>query len=87
MSEVKRIVRKHEAKTMLGISHSTLHERINAGLIPPPFRLSGRAVGWYEYEIQYILAALAAEESDTEIALVVNSLLKQRKEAWAALRR
>ncbi|QUN04777.1 AlpA family phage regulatory protein [Shewanella yunxiaonensis] len=81
-----RVVRKPEVKNLLGISHSTLHERINEGLLPKPFRLSGRAVGWYEYEIQYILSALAAEVSDSALADVVNTLIKKRKEAWASLR-
>ncbi|QYK02411.1 helix-turn-helix transcriptional regulator [Shewanella psychrotolerans] len=86
MSEVKRIVRKNEAKLMLGISKSTLHERINAGLIPPPFRLSGRAVGWFEDEIQHILLALAAGQTDSELTLIVKKLTLQRKEVWASLR-
>jgi prophage regulatory protein len=74
-----RIVRKPEALTMLGISKSTLFNRINAGLIPPSINLGGRACGWLEEEIQTVLMALVANRKTDDIKELVKDLVKARK--------
>lgn len=82
-----RICRKPEVLSMLAISKSTLHERINDGLLPPPIKLGGRAVGWLENEIQQTLKAMAAGIQDDLLADYIDTLVKARKEAWDELRR
>ena len=82
-----RICRKPEVLSMLAISKSTLHERINDGLLPPPIKLGGRAVGWLENEIQQTLKAMAAGIQDDLLADYIETLVNARKEAWDDLRR
>lgn len=82
-----RICRKPEVLSMLAISKSTLHERINDGLLPPPIKLGRRAVGWLENEIQQTLKAMAAGIQDDLLADYIETLVNARKEAWDELRR
>lgn len=48
-----RIVRRADVRERLGIGASTLSAMIAAGKFPKPFPifLGGRAVGWFEHEI------------------------------------
>ena len=76
-----RIMRKPETIKKLGLSKSTLHTRINDGLLPPPVSLGARAVGFIEHEIESVLAAIVAEKSNDEIRLLVCYLIEQRQQA------
>ncbi|NQZ09424.1 MAG: AlpA family phage regulatory protein [Algicola sp.] len=78
---VLRIIRKPETIKKLGISKSTLHIRINDGLIPPPVSLGARAVGFIEHEIQAVIEAIVAEKSKDELKTLVCMLITQRKKA------
>jgi prophage regulatory protein len=82
-----RIIRKPEALSILAISKSTLHDRINEGLLPPPIKLGGRAVGWFEYEIHQTLKAMAAGIQDDLLVDYIETLVKARQQAWDELRR
>lgn len=74
-----RIIRKPELLETLGISKSTLFNRINAGLIPPSINLGGRACGWLETEIQAVLSAFVSNHETSEIQQLVKELIKARK--------
>lgn len=74
-----RIMRKPETLKKLGLSKSTLHARINDGLLPPPVSLGARAVGFIEHEIEAVLAAIVAEKSNDEIRNLVSNLVLQRQ--------
>lgn len=74
-----RIVRKPQVLSTLGISKSTLFNRINAGLIPPSINLGGRACGWLEEEIQTVLSALVANRKPDDIKELVKNLMEARK--------
>ncbi|WP_351010679.1 AlpA family phage regulatory protein [Shewanella sp. S1-58-MNA-CIBAN-0166] len=82
-----RIIRKPEVLSILAISKSTLHERINDGFLPPPIKLGERAVGWLENEIQQTLKAMAAGIQDDLLADYIVTLVNARKVAWDELRR
>ena len=73
------IMRKPETLKKLGLSKSTLHARINDGLLPPPVSLGARAVGFIEHEIEAVLAAIVAEKSNDEIRNLVSNLVLQRQ--------
>ena len=74
------ILRKSGVIRKFGISKSTLHLRIQNGLIPPPINLGGfRAVGWVDNELDATLAAMIAGQSKEEIKNLVQSLIEQRK--------
>ncbi|WP_283789277.1 helix-turn-helix transcriptional regulator [Bermanella sp. WJH001] len=74
-----RIIRKPEVLATLGISKSTLFNRIQAGLLPPSINLGGRACGWLETEIQAVLSALVSSRENNEIKQLVNDLVEARK--------
>ena len=74
-----RIVRKPEVLEILGISKSTLFNRIQAGLLPPSINLGGRACGWLEEEIQSVLMALVANRKPDAIKELVKDLVKARQ--------
>lgn len=74
-----KIERKFEILARYGLSSSTLHVRINEGLIPPPISLGDRAVGFPEHETSAVLAAMIAGSSKAEIKVLVASLVEQRQ--------
>jgi prophage regulatory protein len=74
-----RIIRKPEVLATLGISKSTLFNRIQAGLLPPSINLGGRACGWLETEIQAVLSALVSSRENNEIKQLVHKLIEARK--------
>ncbi|QSX42663.1 AlpA family phage regulatory protein [Shewanella cyperi] len=87
MSQNDRIIRKPEVMALLGLSKSTVHERINAGLLLPPFQLGCRAVGWLESEILQLMVAMAAGICDELLVDLNQYLLEERQRLWAELRK
>jgi len=73
-----RIIRKPEVLSIVGISRSTLFNRIEAGLLPPSIELGGRAVGWLESEIQTVLNAFISGMKPDDIKELVTKLVKDR---------
>lgn len=45
------ILRRKQVESRIGLSRSTLYERIRAGTFPAPVSLGGKAVGWIESEV------------------------------------
>jgi len=66
-----------------GISKSTLHNRINDGLITPPIPIGGRAVAWPSNEIESLISAQIAGKTPDEIRLLVKVLIEKRTEGAA----
>jgi prophage regulatory protein len=56
---VRKLLRKKELLSILGVSNSTLYMKIAAGIFPKSVKLDpdGRAVGWFADEIEALLAA------------------------------
>jgi len=75
-----RYVRRSEILNRLGVSNSTLFNRINDGSFIPSVKLGGRATGWIEYEVDTVLAAMAAGKSGTELRKVVTGLVHARQD-------
>lgn len=73
-----KIKRRPEVLSRLGIKNTCLHDRIKAGLLPPPIALGGRAVGWLEHELDQVLAFMAAGKADADIRLLIEHLIAQR---------
>ncbi len=75
-----RIVRIKEVISIIGLSRSTIFNRIEAGLLPPSINLGeGRAVGWLESEIQTVLNAFVSGMKPDAIKEVVKGLVETRK--------
>ena len=52
---LRRAISIHEVSEILGIQKSEIYARVNAGTLPPPFKIGQRAVRW---EASDIYAAL-----------------------------
>lgn len=75
-----RLARLPEILERIGISRSSLHNLIKAGLWCPPIRIGSRCVGFISYEIDELLKAHIRGSSPTEIRELVQKLLADRKE-------
>ncbi|GAB3630266.1 transcriptional regulator [Pandoraea terrae] len=58
--ERKRILRRPQVEALVGISRSSIYQRIQEGTFPAPVRLGPRAVGWRVGDIDAFLANPAA---------------------------
>ena len=58
MERRKRILRLPEVIALTGLSRSSIYKRIDDGTFPRQVCLGGRAVGWWEHEIQKWLTTL-----------------------------
>ena len=67
----------------LGISKSTLQNRINSGLMTPPVPIGGRLVAWPSNEVESLIKAQIAGKTPDEIRLLVKILIEQRTEGAA----
>ena len=74
-----KFIRKPELLSMLGLSNSTLYNRINDGLLPPAISLGKRAVGYLAHEIDQVFAAMIAEATQEQIKALVKQLIEARK--------
>lgn len=73
------IQRRAEVCEQLKVGRSTFHNRINVGLFPPSFSLGGRAAGYFAYETNAMIRAMAAGKSNDELKNLVNILIEYRK--------
>lgn len=85
-----KILRRQEVSERVGLKTTALYEMINRGEFPRPMKLSERAVGWLESDIdEWIQSRIkhrdltALEESDQNLWTTVNAALdsSQRKQA------
>jgi prophage regulatory protein len=51
------ILRRKQVESRIGLSRSTLYDRIRAGTFPAPVSLGGKSVGWIESEVDAWLTA------------------------------
>lgn len=72
-------IRFPAAVRVRGRSRSQTYNEINAGLMPPPVRIRGRATAWPAYELDALNRAEISGASDDEIRALVRELLAQRK--------
>ncbi len=76
-----KIIRRPAVLNTFGFEKSTLYNRIDDDLIPPPVSLGGlRAVGWIHHEIQAVLAAMCSGASQEEIKVIVQELIIKRQQ-------
>jgi prophage regulatory protein len=62
MAEViKRILRGKAVQQRVGLGQSSIYNKIKAGEFPKPIKISERAVGWLESEIEEWIAARIEE--------------------------
>jgi len=74
--------RKPETQDLFQISKSTLHLRINEGVIAPPVPIGDRAVAFVRTEIMAVITAQIAGCSKDEIRSLVTELVAQRQSSF-----
>ena len=77
------LIKKTEVLDLACISKSTLHFRIQSGLMPPSISLGGRSVAFVQHEIQAVLAALVAGQSNEEIKHLITVLVSVRQDIFS----
>ena len=73
-----QIIRRPQALTMLGISKSNFHNKINAGLLPSAITLGANSKGYFKHEITAVLIAMATDKNQEEVKALVKSLIALR---------
>jgi prophage regulatory protein len=72
------ILRRSAVFAATGQSQTTLYRHIGQGLFPRPVRLGERSVGWPSHEIEGVMAARIAGQSDSDIRELVCRMHKAR---------
>ena len=75
-----KINRRPEVLERIGLSKSTLFNRIKLGTFPPPISLGCRAVGWLEHEVDATLSLMSAGYNENQLKALVSELINKRKE-------
>ena len=70
--------RRSRCTARFDLSRSTWYAQVADGLLPPPVRVSTRAVAWLDHELDAVAAARAANHSNDEIRALVQSLVAAR---------
>ena len=55
--EALTILRRKQVEARIGLSRSTIYERIKAGTFPEPISLGAKSVGWVESEVDAWLSS------------------------------
>jgi prophage regulatory protein len=74
-----QLIKNAEARSSLGVGNTTFYEQLNAGLITPAVKLGVHSVAWPKHEIQAIVAARIAGQSDDQIKALVKQLFEDRQ--------
>ena len=72
------IERKVEVLNRLGLSRSTLHNKIQNGLWVPPISLGARAVGFIKHETDELITAYINGYSPEQLRELVKNLVAER---------
>jgi len=73
------MLREPAALRATGMPRSTFRDQLRAGFYTRPVKLGLRAVGWPAHEIDAILRARVAGQSDDQVKKLVQTLEIQRK--------
>jgi len=66
MSKPKRIIRLAAVKERTGLSRSTIYAKMASNEFPKPVKITGKAVGWVEDEVdQHNESLVAARDGAT----------------------
>jgi len=75
------LTKRPRVLSQFGWSNTTLHQRINDGLMPTSISTGDRSVAWVQQELDTVLAAMVAGKSKADIRTLVSQLLNHRKHA------
>ena len=60
------ILRRKQVEQVVGLSRSTIYQRVKDGTFPKPVALGGRMVGWRTSDIELFLADPAGYQAPRE---------------------
>ena len=78
----RTILRMPAVKLESGLSRSIIYLRVSQGLWTKPVSLGARAVRWPLDEVEKLISARIAGNTDDEIRALVKELEAARKIAW-----
>jgi len=81
MSLIRTLLRRADVTAHTGESRSTLYSRIADGLFVPPVQLGPQVVAWPADEVAAIINARIAGKTDSEIKVLVQTLVNARQTA------
>lgn len=73
-----RLLREREARHHTGTGRSAHYSDVQRGLLPPPVKIGPRASAWIDTEIDAVVRARAAGQSDDQIKALVRKLVAER---------
>lgn len=82
-----RLLRRPEVEARYGRRRSAIYNDIQNGLFPPPIQFSSRCSAWPENEVDAVIGARIAGQSNDEVRELVRQLVAARKSAWASAHR
>jgi prophage regulatory protein len=77
-----QLIRRETVLSLFPVSVSTLYERINSGLFPPPISSGGRTVFWIESEVHAVVRAMIRSVTPDELKTLVMESVKSRSDLW-----
>ena len=75
-----KMLRLPGLKDRSGDGRSSIYRKIKSGLLTPPVKLSERMSAWPEDEIDQILRARIAGQTDAQVRELVKRLIQRRAE-------
>jgi prophage regulatory protein len=81
------ILRMPAVVTITGRSRMSIYRAVREGLFTQPVRIGMNAVGWPDYEVATLVAALVAGKTVDEVRAIVDDLHEKRKTALDEARR
>lgn len=77
-----RIIRLPEVMSMTGLSRSSVYKQQAAGSFPKSISLSGRAIGWYSYEVEAWIQEKLDSRPASRTEVEAFSLLSRQYPRW-----
>lgn len=71
---MSKVIRIDQMKQMLGLSKSCIYQLIKDELLPNGFKISRRAVGWLENDVQTIMRLRSEGKSVGQISSLVREI-------------
>ncbi len=82
---MRAMLRIPAAGAQMGVRRTAMYEQIKNGLLPPLVKIGRRAVAWPANEIEAVIAARIAGQTDTQIRALVQRLVADRSARLASI--
>jgi prophage regulatory protein len=76
---MNKLLRLPAVLAKMGVSRSTIYNKMMNGMFPSPVKFGARISAWPENEISEIISAIVADKSNEEMADLVVDIESRRK--------